>query len=93
MATWCHVDAAFPPLGLLPGDVVRYDPDGESPVEMYRALPNGARPFWAAVLAGVVTPVDPGAPSLVLSSSPILCAPAPRDAAAPHPPPRLVKAG
>jgi len=93
MATWYHVDAAFSPLGLRPGDVVRYDPGGESPVEMFRALPNGAHPFWAAVLAGVVTPVDPGAPSLVLSSSPIPFVPAPPDASAPHPPLQLVKAG
>jgi hypothetical protein len=47
---------AYPPLGLFPGDVVRYDPTSARTLEVYRRLPPNHGSLLNAIELGVVTP-------------------------------------
>ncbi len=92
MATWYHVTAPYPPLHVQPGDVIRYEPGSEDPVEIYRPLgEDSVGAFWRAVQAGAVTPVsDDATPELDLHRA-VPAAPVPPDDAEPRPPLRMVR--
>lgn len=50
--------AAYPALGLFPGDVVRYDPTSERTLEVFRRLPPNHGSLLNAIELGLVTPCD-----------------------------------
>jgi len=55
---WFVAVEVYPPLKLLPGDLVRFDPTQEWPLEIIRAIDTGHAPvFWSAVSSGALQPV------------------------------------
>lgn len=50
--------APYPPLGLFPGDVVRYDPTSQRTLEVFRRLPPNHGSLLNAIELGVVMPCD-----------------------------------
>lgn len=47
---------SYSPLGLFPGDVIRYDPTSERTLEVYRRLPPNHGSLLNAIELGVITP-------------------------------------
>lgn len=80
MATWYQTLQSYPPLKLLPGDIVRYDPGAEVQVQVFRLLTaEDAQAVWLAIQAGAITPVSDDAPVIPLVAAPAPSLPAPAD--------------
>jgi hypothetical protein len=94
MATWYEAIEQYPPLKLFPGDIVRYDPGEDVPVEVYRRLTAEAgRVVWQAIESGVITPVSDGALLEQLVGAPVPALPAPGDAFSRRQALRLIRGG
>ncbi len=56
MATWYRAQKAVPTLSLLPGDIVRCEPESLSAIEIYRCLPPNRDPVVrTAITLGALT--------------------------------------
>jgi hypothetical protein len=58
MALWYELLTDCPALGAQAGDTLRYAPEEENPVQLFRRLPAGAKAaVWPAIESGVLRPI------------------------------------
>lgn len=94
MATWYRAAQPYPPLQLLPGDIVRYDPGADVPVEVFRMLTaEEGHLVWQAIQSGAITPVSDEAAVERLEAAPAPALPAPGDAASRRQGLRVIRGG
>lgn len=94
MATWYEAVEPYPPLKLLPGDILRYEPGSQVPVQVFRLLAaEDGQAVWLAIQAGAITPVSGDAPVVQLADAPALGLPAPADAVSRRQALRVIRGG
>ena len=93
MPTWYEAAQPYPPLQLLPGDVVRYDPGGDIPVQVYRNLAaEDGHLVWQAIQEGALMPAS-DAPVERLEAAPAPALPVPGDAVSRRQALRVIRGG
>lgn len=93
MATWYEATKPYPALNILPGDLVRYEPGQEWPIEITRCVGAcRAHSFWFAVVAGALKPVCDAVQVADLAAQPAPDLPAPADVASRRRAMRVVRA-
>ncbi len=63
---WYRAEAMFPHLGLWPGDLVRYEPESPTPIELYRLLPPNHGALLGAIEDGALKPCGASLPAVRL---------------------------